>query len=310
MDGSGGIMGESRESTTQVVKHRRTFTASRTGLYSFTLTIGPYPNVVGSGTFRAIVLGTDSGGQPLESPIIWQSSIQAVPDVTTEFTFFPDVDLVVGEQYYVGMDNGLFTDASGTLEISINQDVIPDGLYWTRINGEQTWNDYGGVVDIASRIEMRCVAEPVPVDIKPGSCPNPLNVKSRGVLPVAILGTSDLDVTTIDPASIRLHGVAPLRSGFEDVATPFDDSTENGDCLDCTTDGPDGFIDLTLKFDSQELVTTLGEVTGGECLVTTFGEVTDGECLELELTGNLDEEFGGAPIEGRDVVVIKKKGRR
>ena len=103
-----------------------------------------------------------------------------MPDVTTEFTFFPDVDLVVGEQYYVGMDNGLFTDASGTLEISIKQDVIPDGLYWTRINDEPTWNDYGGDFDIASRIEMRCVAEPVPVDIKPGSCPNPLNVKSGG----------------------------------------------------------------------------------------------------------------------------------
>jgi hypothetical protein len=207
------------------------------------------------------------------------------------------------------MDNGLFTDASGTLEISINQDVIPDGLYSNRINNQLAWNTFPNN-DIATRIEMRCVAEPVPVDIKPGSCPNPLNVKSRGVLPVAILGTSDLDVTTIDPASIRLHGVAPLRSGFADVATPFDDSTENGDCLDCTTDGPDGFIDLTLKFDSQELVTALGEVTDGECLVTTFGEVTDGECLELELTGNLDEEFGGAPIEGRDVVVIKKKGRR
>ena len=29
----------------------------------------------------------------------------------------------------------------------------------------------------------------VPVDIKPGSCPNPVNIASKGVLPVAILGT-------------------------------------------------------------------------------------------------------------------------
>ena len=51
----------------------------------------------------------------------------------------------------------------------------------------------------------------VPVDIKPTSCPNPLNPKSNGVVPVAILGTADFDVSQIDPASILLEGVAPLR---------------------------------------------------------------------------------------------------
>ena len=34
----------------------------------------------------------------------------------------------------------------------------------------------------------------VPIDIKPQSCPNPLNVNSKGVLPVAILGTDTFDV--------------------------------------------------------------------------------------------------------------------
>jgi len=36
-------------------------------------------------------------------------------------------------------------------------------------------------------------------DIKPGSCPNPINRNKKGVLPVAICGTEDFDVTTIDP---------------------------------------------------------------------------------------------------------------
>ena len=44
----------------------------------------------------------------------------------------------------------------------------------------------------------------LPVDIKPGSCPNPINVKSKGVLPTEILGTEDFDVTMVDPASVRL----------------------------------------------------------------------------------------------------------
>lgn len=47
------------------------------------------------------------------------------------------------------------------------------------------------------------------IDIKPGSCPNPLNVKDKGALPVAVLRSKDFDVFNIDPASIRLEGVAP-----------------------------------------------------------------------------------------------------
>ena len=126
---------------------------------------------------------------------------------------------------------------------------------------------------------------PVGVDIKPGSCPNPLNVKSRGVLPVAILGTEDFDVNSIDIASIRLAGAAPIRSSFEDVATPVSDASE---CA-CSTEGPDGFTDLTLKFETQMIVGALGEVSHGDELV-------------LELTGVLSDE---TPIEGRDCVIIR-----
>jgi len=139
-------------------------------------------------------------------------------------------------------------------------------------------------------IALEIVPEPtlaVAVDIKPGSCPNPLNVNSKGVLPIAVLGTEGLDVTSIDPTSIRLTGVEPLRSGYEDVATPVSDST---DC-NCTTEGPDGFLDLTLKFKTQDIVATLGEVDHGDV-------------LELQLDGVLYDQ---TPIEGTDCVVIRGK---
>ncbi|MHC4546501.1 MAG: LamG-like jellyroll fold domain-containing protein [Planctomycetota bacterium] len=76
----------------------------------------------------------------------------------------------------------------------------------------------------------------VDVDIKPGSCPNPLNVTSRGVLPVAILGSSDLGINTIVATSVRLAGVAPIRDSYEDVATEVSDANE----CECSTEGPDG----------------------------------------------------------------------
>ena len=126
------------------------------------------------------------------------------------------------------------------------------------------------------------------IDIKPGSCPNPLNVNSKGVLPVAILGTEVLDVIDIDVASISLEGVAPIRFDYEDVATPFE-----GDLCDCHELGPDGYFDLTLKFDTQEIVAALGDVE-------------DGEYLPLTLSVTLVD---GTVIEGSDCIRIIKKGK-
>lgn len=131
----------------------------------------------------------------------------------------------------------------------------------------------------------------VAVDIKPTSCPNPMNIKSSGVLPVAILGTEDVNVTDIDPTSIELAGVSVVRHSYEDIATPAADSN---DC-NCTTDGPDGLLDLTLKFKTQDIV---------EELVRAEGELVDGEMFMLEVTGVL---FGERPIEGVDCVLIKGK---
>jgi len=138
----------------------------------------------------------------------------------------------------------------------------------------------------------------VEIDIKPQSCPNPLNVKSQGVLPVAILGTDVFDVTQIDPATIELEGVAPLRWALEDVATPsgYLVDVNEPDCSLCTEEGPDGYPDLVLKFDTQ-------------AVVDAIGDVDDGECFVLTLTGNLKEEYDAMSIMGKDVVLIVKKGK-
>lgn len=95
------------------------------------------------------------------------------------------------------------------------------------------------------------------VDIKPQSCPNPLAARSKGVLPVAILGTEDFDVMTVDIATITLAGVSPIRSSFKDVATPLDKEDE----CECHGEGPDGYLDLTLKFDRREIIATLGDLS-------------------------------------------------
>ncbi len=131
----------------------------------------------------------------------------------------------------------------------------------------------------------------VAVDIKPGSCPNPVNTKSSGVLPVAILGSADVNVIDIDPTSIAFSigevRVGSIRSSYEDVAAPVSDTN---DC-NCIEAGPDGFLDLTLKFETQRIVEAIGDVNHGDILT-------------LMLTGVLFDE---TPIEGADCILIRGK---
>jgi hypothetical protein len=128
----------------------------------------------------------------------------------------------------------------------------------------------------------------VAVDIKPGSCPNPLNLASKGMLPVAVLGREDFEVSEIDPVSIRLVGVAAIRSSIEDVAQPVSDANE---CA-CSTEGPDGYEDLVLKFEAQEIAAEL---------MRTSGELVKGGVYILPLSGTL---FDGTAITGEDCVKL------
>jgi outer membrane protein assembly factor BamB len=137
------------------------------------------------------------------------------------------------------------------------------------------------------------------VDIKPGSWPNPINVKSKGVFAVAICGTCDFDVRKIDPATIKIYsedveeGAAPLRWSYEDVATPYTADADGGHAL-----GGDGYLDLVLHFDTQTTA----------AIVTLTDEAHAGQTIPLIIRGNLYKAFGGTPIQGQDYVrIIKPK---
>jgi hypothetical protein len=57
----------------------------------------------------------------------------------------------------------------------------------------------------------------VNIDIKPGSYPNSINLKSKGKFPVAILTTDVFDAYDVDPVSCVFAGAYPLRWNMEDV---------------------------------------------------------------------------------------------
>lgn len=95
----------------------------------------------------------------------------------------------------------------------------------------------------------------VTIDLKPGSTVNPVNPRSEGVLPVAILGTATFDVRDVDQTSVRLgRGAAAPQDGghFEDV---------NGD----------GIVDLVFQFPTPPVGILCGDTS-----VALTGQTVDG----------------------------------
>lgn len=110
----------------------------------------------------------------------------------------------------------------------------------------------------------------VMIDVKPGTFPNAVNLKSKGLVPVALLGSDTFDVYNVDPGTVGLHPMgrceqmaAPVRYAFEDV-------------------NKDGYTDTVFHFKIQETGLQAGDTEA---------------CLHGNLTG-------GQHFCGHDSVVI------
>lgn len=152
------------------------------------------------------------------------------------------------------------------------------------------WGTYAGGDRILSTtwalLTLQKVSPPpsenIDINIKPGSFPNAIKAKSKGVLPVALLGNEDFDVTTVDFDTVRLTidgsvEIAPLRWAYEDVA---DDATLIGD----------GYIDIIFHFDMAEFMTLfVGDPEGN---------------IDVKLTG---ADVDGFELLGSDTITIVPK---
>lgn len=182
----------------------------------------------------------DGGSFVIETPNIpdWDVLGLAGPYDSPPYTVNPDAALADGR-----FSSALINFASGSHSIDIEDIHIPPV-------------SVGGLPFIDGTVAFK--AERLrewPIDIKPGSDPNSINLKSKGVVPVAVLTTDLFDAATVDPDTVYLESVKAVKWDMHDV------------------DG-DGDLDLLLHFSTKELAVVLDAFSTE---ATLSGETYDGE---------------------------------
>lgn len=178
--------------------------------------------------------GYDSDGDGKADPVL----LGTYATGTWDYNYVSRATVLETEDGYAMWYSG----GQGSMDQGIGYATSPDGIHWTRdpsnplfhYSDGVAWRDkrtygpsvlpanggyvmwYAGV-SLSSgdySIGRATLAPPVirvGIDIKPDSDPNSINLGAKGVLPVAVLGSPDLDVSTIDPTTVLFAGAAPVR---------------------------------------------------------------------------------------------------
>ena len=200
----------------------------------------------------------------LRGNTIWQANLDGTGQLIL-LSGLPEpvdiaLDIAVGKMYWTDFQGDIRRanlDGTGQETIITGQigafgvdlDLADGKIYWTRDSigrDIQRANLDGTEMEILvtgnnpAGIALGTVAQPgaltVALDVRPGSAKNPINPKSNGVIPVAILSTNSFDASTIDQASLRFGPGQALAEG-------------NGHLEDVNGDGQ---LDLVLHFRTQD----------------------------------------------------------
>jgi hypothetical protein len=159
---------------------------------------------------------------------------------------------------------------------------------------ERTWRAVDNDCNVATCVQTIDVVKRVAaLDVLPGACPNTYDRGSNALLPIAILGNFDFDVTQVQWSSIRLYGLycagGPVSAHsvqLADVATPF-----VGSGCGCHDLNGDGRLDLVARFNRNHLNHALG-----------LCNLPSGTAVQIIVTGRL---CGGCEFIAQDCLVVQ-----
>jgi len=234
-------------------------------LFTAGITIGSLPQAFGGGP-QVSVQKTCEEQVPTEPGTIqWTIDVENLGST--------NVDLVVSDPTLADLfpftnpineSSDFIPGAQLTIGITISD--LPAGIYSNTVFVTVT-DDLGREVtfEASAECEILPLTIDVDIDIKPGSDPNSINLNGKGIIPVAILGTTnsgfnvlDVDVTTL---AFGPNGAPPIHR----VGAHFEDVND------------DGYLDLVSHFRTQATGIVIGD-------------------LEACITG----EIAGIPFEGCD----------
>jgi hypothetical protein len=251
----------------------------------YAIDYGPDLNFIADIGLPPVYIGTSATGISMgfgQAPRLGEKFLVHIAICTWNTNCFGSTnnEIVVGP-------HPLFTDETPIATVFPGQDIV-------QAEGSRSWT-----------------CQSMELDINPASCPNPFNVKLldwltdakdyRSVLPAAILGSATFDVTEIDVTTVLLEGVEPERHSYEDVAVP-DGRT---DCV-CNDFDPDGYTDLTLKFNRHLLAAAIlagdwhDNMVGDELTLTATGALMDGTPFTLTDCITLVGNDAGAKVKLND----------
>jgi hypothetical protein len=208
----------------------------------------------------------------------------AFPGVNGQIAFVSDRD-GDNEIFVMNADGTAQTQITATFDGEFQPAWSPDGTKIAFMTDRDNFNlevyvmnaDGSGQTNLSQNAafdfdpDWQALAPPtieVEIDVKPGSDVNPVNLASKGVIPVAILTTPAFDALSVDPLSVA----------FGPAGAPEADGKGHAEDVD-----GDGDLDLLLHFRTQETGLTSADT-------------------EACVTG---ETFGGDAIEGCDAVTPK-----
>ena len=169
------------------------------------------------------------------------------------------------DSVFRAMLDGIIVESFSNLS---NQSQPNNYFGFTDIFFDELQIDFVGDFNVDSLAFNFVQSVPVTIDIKPGSDPNGVNPRSKGVIPVAVLGSVDFDATQVDFTTVAFgpSGAAPVHDGHvEDVNS-------------------DGFADMVFHFKIAETgiacgdadATLTGETSGGDPFEATDAVKTAG----------------------------------